>query len=305
MAMQGSGRIAKKSSETMRKLRSFLIAVVFGLIFLSMADTFVATVFEPSRTFPVVAGHSKIVSGKLAGAVRPVDIPGGRPFLSNRIEDPLLLGKVLAYRPHHASFSLQFIELKGRLWRARLVTDGGAGPGEYPIQIYQTASPPEPGAPPFIVRLFKDESALRTSRASLFRRFAGIDPWWVTLVLLPPAFWFFFRAWIKTGKEDARLQASGIGPIYRLAKGKEGWDLIFGLGTSHGIRSGDRLQVLDAAGRLTGQQLVAEKVENDSARSRLPIDADIRPDYLVRKASEVENLEPEDEKEASTPPLTG
>ena len=303
--MQESGRIPEGSSETMKTLRSFLIAVLFGLIFLSMADTFVATVFEPSRTFPVVAGHSKIISGKLAGTVRPVDIPGERPFLSNRIEDPLLLQKVLIYSPHHASFSLQFIELKGRLWRARLVTDGGAGPGEYPIQVYQTASPPEPGAPPFIVRLFKDEAALRTSRASLFRRFAGIDPWWVTMALLPLVFWFFFRAWIKTGKEDAHLQAIGIGPIYRLAKGKEGWDLIFGLGISHGIRVGDRLRVLDATGRLTGQELVAEKVENDSARSRLPIDADIRPDYLIQRASEVGNRKSVDKKKAASPTLDG
>ncbi|MGD8366245.1 MAG: hypothetical protein PVG78_01275 [Desulfobacterales bacterium] len=281
----------------MKTLRSLLIAVVFGLIFLSMGDTFVATVFEPSQTFSVVTGKGRIVSGKLAGTIHPVDVPGARPFLSNRIEDPVLLEKVLAYRPHHESFSLRFIELKGRLWRARLLTDGGAGSGEFPIQVYQTVSPPEPGAPPFVVRLFEDEAALRKSRVSLFRRYAGIDPWWVTMVLLPAVCWFFFRAWKKTGKEDECLQARGLGPIYRLAKQKEGWDLIFGLGAFHGIRSGDRLQVLDADGRPTGQELVAEKVQNESARSRMPVDADIRPDYLIKRQNpEVRRQESESQE---------
>lgn len=267
----------------MKTIRSWLTGAVFFLILLSMIDTFIAAVFEPARTFAVVAGESKTVSGKLAGTVRPVDIPHSRPLLSNRIQDPDLLRKLLVCSPRHQSFDLQFVELKGRLWRARLVTDAGAGPGDYQIRVYQAAAPTDADAPPFTVRLFADTEQMRKSRASLFRKYAGTDPWWVTFSLLPAACWLFFRAWKKSGKEDEALQARGRGPIYRLARSKDGWELLFGLGAVHGIRQGEHLSVLDSRGRPTGQQVVAEKVLAEWSRAKIGPEALIRPDDLICK----------------------
>ncbi|MCF8079015.1 MAG: hypothetical protein K9K88_07025 [Desulfobacterales bacterium] len=261
----------------------YLVYAIFGMILLSMADTLVAVVTSPSHLFKIVAGQENTVSGKLAGMVRPIDNPNARPFLSNRIQDPILLEKVLAYAPAHKTFSLEFIELKGRLWRARIRTDGGAHPGDYPVHVFQKAVPPEKDDPPYTVRLFESEAALRQSQASLFKRFFGFDPWWATIVLIPGAFWAFHRAFKEAGRKEKALQNQGLGPIYRLAKKKDGWELIFGLGKEHGISVGDRLQVFTGRGEPTGQEITAEAVGAEAAHGRLHLDADIKAEYLVGK----------------------
>ena len=267
----------------MTTIRRYLIFAIFGVILFSMIDTLVAAVSTPFHLFKVVAGEEKTVSGRLAGVIVPIDNPEPQPFLSNRIEDPVLLERALAYAPAYETFSLRFVELRGRLWRARIRTDAGARPGDYPIHVYQQAKPPEADDPQFTVRLFENETALRRSHLSVFRRWFGFDPWWATIALVPAALWAFFRTWKAAGRQDADLQQKGLGPIYRLAKKKDGWELIFGLGKDHGVQTNDILQICDARGGATGQQLTAEKVGKESAHGRLDLAADIKPDYLIGK----------------------
>jgi hypothetical protein len=267
----------------MKGVKQGFTAVVFLVMVLSMADTFVAATFDSSYVFKVVVGGQKIISGKLVGTVRPIEGETTGPFQSNRIENPVLLKKVLSYVPHHESFRIRFIELKGRLWRAELLTDVGARPGEYPVHVFQTGNPPDPKEPPYRIQLFADEAAYQRSLVSFFRKWVGVDPWWVGIALIPVALGIFFHAWKKSGKEEAELQRRGIGAIYKLAKKKDGWELMFGLGSDHGIRAGDRLYVLDRRGRPTGQEVTAEGVSKEAAEARMDSKADIRPEYLIAR----------------------
>jgi hypothetical protein len=117
----------------------------------------------------------------------------------------------------------------------------------------------------------------------LFKRWLGFDPWWATIVLIPGTLWAFRRAFKEAGRKEKALQDQGLGPIYRLAKKKDGWELIFGLGQEHGISVGDRLQVYTGRGEPTGQEITAEAVGAEAAHGRLGLDADIKADYLVGK----------------------
>jgi len=270
----------------MRDVKQSLTFVILLVILASMIDTFVAAILDLPDVLKVVAGEKAAINGKLPASFRPVEGPPRGVFVANRIKDPALLAKILAYTPHHNAFTIRFVELRGRLWRAELITDAGAHAGDYPVQVYQAGAQQPIQGPAYRVQLFADKDAYRRSLASYFQKWLGIDPWWVAILLVPVVVFAFAREWKRSDAEEIALQQKGIGPIYKLTQGKDGWQIVFGLGSAHGVRPGDRLQVLDDRRRPTGLELTAEAVGRQSAQARLDLGADIRPDYLIGRRSD-------------------
>ena len=275
----------------MARQRSNLTMVVFGLLALAMADILIDAVGNRSNIFKAVAGTVVPISGKLMGSIRPY-APVNAIF-DNRIVDPARLDEILVCEPAYPAFRIRFIELKGRLWRAELQADSGAAAGQYPIIIRQRSLPPNPETPPLQVRIFADEGALHASQTSLFRRYLGMAPWVAALGLLPLALLLVYRAYKEAEGGVAALQARGIGPIYKMAYRKTGWEILFGLGSDHGVRNGDVLQILDARHRPLGIAVTAFHVGTQSGEAVVDPKVKLRPGFLVRHPS-VQNPLPAD-----------
>lgn len=222
----------------MKDVKQTLTFVLLLVILAAMIDTFVAGILDSPDVFKVVAGEKAAISGKLPATFRPVEGQPRRIFMANRIKDPALLEKILAYSPHHDGFTIRFVELRGRLWRAELLTDSAAHAGQYPVHVYQTGALQPSLGPAYRVQLFADKDAYRRSLASYFQRWLGIDPWWVAIVLVPVVLIAFAREWKRSDREESALQQNGIGPIYKLTQGKDGWELVFGLGPITGFAPG-------------------------------------------------------------------
>ena len=73
-----------------------------------------------------------------------------------------------------------------------------------------------------------------------------------------------------------------MAPIYKLARRKDHWELVFGLGSEDGIGEGSILEVRDVKGRLVGT-VTPTRVTRETAEARLALDADISPYHLVAK----------------------
>ena len=234
-----------------------------------------------ATSFKAVAGTRELISGKLMGSVKPYTPKNA--ILGNQVDDPALLEEILVCEPPNPVFHIRFLELKGRIWRAELLSDSGGAPGDYPIRIYQRSVGPDPDMPLVHVRIFSDAQALRASQASIFRRYLGMAPWAVAVALLPVVALLFYRT-LKAGQGSvSALQAQGVGPIYKMAYRKTGWEIIYGLGSAHGVCPGDRLDLLDARKRPVGHQIVATRVGTESAEALVAPTVPLRPGWLVAR----------------------
>ncbi|MEE4607515.1 MAG: hypothetical protein V2L15_01395 [Desulfobacteraceae bacterium] len=275
----------------MRSWRLQLTIVVFAVFALAMVDILIDGLLDRGQVFKVVAGGSELISGKLMGDMRPYTPPNA--VLSNRIDDPGRLDRILSYEPRDPAFTLKFLELKGRMWRAELAADTGAAAGDYRMRVFPCADPPTPDAPYLKVRIFADPEALRTSQASFFRRHLGVAPWAVTGVLVPVVAWLIYLTFKAAEGSISALQARGLGPIYKMAYRKTGWEILFGLGSDHGLRNGDVLQLLDARQLPVGCEIVAFHVGPQSGEAVVDPAVKLGPGFMVhRPPSQAENLGP-------------
>jgi hypothetical protein len=261
-------------------LQKFSVAV-FVVMLLSMLDTCILAWSTPRNKIRAVAGETKNVTGKLAD---PVDPNLLKVHFKTEEAQPAQnpADEILAYQPRRPEFQIRFVQAQGRMWRGILKVEPTAAPGNYPIRVFQRDRDPGEDSPELTVQIFSDEGSYRKSFISLSKRFLGLEPWWITLFLLPVGGLCIYLVMRQTAEAETRLQSIGVGPIYRLAKGKDQWDIMFGLGSKHGVRPGDRLQILNANRQIKGSLEVLE-VGPESSTAVLDLNADIAPDDLIAR----------------------
>ncbi len=255
--------------------------VVFILMLSSMLDTCTLAWSTPRNKIKAVAGETRSISGKLVDPVDPKLLTVRFKTDETRpAQHPV--DAILTYEPRYREFQIRFLEAQGRMWRAVISVEPNAAGGEYPIRVFQRDRNPGVDTPQLTVQIFFDKHSYRRSFLSLSKRFLGLEPWWITLILLPVGCVCVYLVMRQTAEEETRLQSIGVGPIYKLAKSKSHWDIIFGLGSRHGIRPGDRLQIINPKREIKGYLEVIE-VGPESSTAILDLNADIAPhDLIVR-----------------------
>lgn len=254
--------------------------VLFVLTVLGVVDGLARSVLEPAHTFRVVAGSETLASGALDISL---DKDGAKAHSEvAHSGDAKLLNTYLRYTATSPEVQLEFVEMRGTLWRANIRTPRTLPAGQVGLAVFARVQPPTASTPRYTLRVFDSAEALQADLPSLSLRFLGFEPWWVVMVCLPLAGFFGFLVFRATGEEEDALIARGIAPIYKLARKKDGWDIIFGLGGNQGIQTGQELVLLSPDGRVVGS-LRAGKVGPASSRSTLDPGVDVRPDYLVAR----------------------
>lgn len=253
--------------------------VVFTIMGVAMLDTCMMAWSNPKEHFRIIAGQQDNISGKTLQPVDPAVLKARFQIEGDQLPNDVW-DKVLAYAPHHPGLRIHFLNAKGRLWRGVLDADPHVMEGDYPVRVFRVGDKLDEAGDPFLIRVFRDETGYRKSFWSLGKRFFGVDPWWIVLGILPVAAGCLVMVMRQTAREDAALQAAGIGPIYKLVKRKTHWELLFGLGSVHGVRPGDRLAVMGPDRKIRGV-IEAKDVADESAGGDLPLDADIAPNYLI------------------------
>lgn len=253
---------------------------LFVLTLLGVADGLARSILEPAHTFRVVAGAETLASGTLDITLDADGVKAhsevARSGNSKRLND------YLRYTSSTPEVELEFVELRGTLWRAWVRAPRSLPAGEVKFVVFAKVQPPTDMTPRYTLRVFETPEALQADLPSISLRYLGFEPWWLVMVTLPLAAFFGFLVFRATGEEEDALIARGIGPIYKLAKKKEGWEILFGLGAQQGIQSGDELVLLTPDGRVVGS-LRAGQTGPTSSRSTLAPDLVVRPDYYVAR----------------------
>lgn len=247
---------------------------IFILILLAAFDA-MRSGFGADTLFRAAAGQTVPVGGKLD--VSPEDLAEIHDF------DSAKAAEYLEASLDTQNAQVMLLELQGRIWRGEVSVAAGTGSGQYPLRIMPRGGNPKEDATFYTLRLFPDEKALRRDLPSFCERELGIRPFWAFLALLPLGLGCLGLSFLVSGREDARRQALGLGSIYKLARRKHAWEVIFGLGSRHGVRTGDRLLLLDAAHKVVGD-LVAAKVGPESTQAEVDLASRIEPGFLVARA---------------------
>jgi len=254
--------------------------ILLLLILAAMLDTCAAAYRSPKRLFAAVAGAQMAISGQLEGKVAPTG-KSGDMFSQNKVTDPALLQRLLRVAPVHHEFDIRFVERNGRMWRAILTVRQGAAEGDYPFRVLQ----PEGDAmeePPYNVRIFNSAAARRASDPSYTVRLVGIEPWWLILAVFPPLAVLMAMSWRNSRAEERRLRQRGIGTIYKLARRREHWELVGGLGRADGLQGGDPVYLLRPNHDLLAQTVV-QQVADDHFTAQVALTVPVTPDCLVAR----------------------
>lgn len=236
------------------------------------------TAFTHSRTaFSVMAGEEVRMSGDLAKTVDEAWFKEQAPTPSERLQ---FMNQILGYTPQNDFLRLKFKEVRGRFWRGTLYVESKAPQGDLVLNVFQHSFPTHLST--YTIRIFRDARAYKASLPSFSERLIGVPPWAITLFLFPLGLLLLLVNFLQSGKRDRELQDAGIGPIYKLAKLKDGWEVVFGLGSQHGIREGDILILLDESRNPVGE-ILADTVKGEFTAALVPLSVTITPHYLVAR----------------------
>ncbi|NJB68056.1 hypothetical protein GGQ74_001729 [Desulfobaculum xiamenense] len=255
-----------------------LTLVMCSLVLLGALDGMQAGFRTDKTMFCVVRGEETLVSGDL---YIPPGEQGVRVHAEAENSAPgTNLDGYIRYSTTAPGLSMHFIEIKGRLWRGLLRVSDSAALGDARLDVFLRGCPPEELAPYHTVRIVPDRAALAASQLSLFRRIFGVEPWWVMLGAMPLAALCGLAVFREKGREMNRLLANGVAPIYKLARRGDHWEVVFGLGTNHGVREGDTLAILDRNLAPVGS-LTAHTVQNEISHANVDMRTKIAPSFFV------------------------
>ncbi|WP_027366537.1 hypothetical protein [Desulfocurvibacter africanus] len=252
---------------------AILTLVILTLAFL---DASISGFLEPDTLFRAMPGDIIPVNGLLEKDVDGAQKTSGFP--EERFDPNTLLKVTLS----NQTVRIHFEELKGRMWRGTLTIPDATKPGEQQFWVHGRYNSPSTDDEVYVLRVFADEASYRADFKSLSMRWLGVRPWIAAASLFPVGILLLGGSFFMTGRAEAQRQTLGIGSIYKLAKHDEHWEVIFGLGSKHGVREGDRLLVLNAS-RSPVADLVAQKVRADFSIAQLSLDAKIEPGYFVAR----------------------
>lgn len=237
-----------------------------GIIFvLSVIDTFVSGHLQQKGSVHVLIGTKQAVSGKLAVSVSSADEVG--------------------YRAESPALFLQIVEARGRLWRGTLQVPLSVSPGTYYLQVFSLSNSQPEKVPRLKVMVFDSEQALRASYLSITRKLLGIDPWWISIAILPMLFALLFASYRLSTRQEDLLRRKGYTPIIKMARRKDHWKITAISAGQPLINTGDTIELVDPKLQKTAEMIV-EKVENDRIEGRVSLDAEVRPDGYVHLGSD-------------------
>lgn len=216
------------------------------LLLVSAMDAIVAGFRTPDEEVRLVAGSRAPVAGKTETAIPGINW--------------------LTYESSGPHVTLVFLEGRGRLWRGRVEASPDAPAGEVSLRVFLHGETPEEAErnPVYRVRIFEDVNALQKAERSFFRRLLGWSPWIVAATALPVLMACLGLSYRAETRRDQALRRQGVAPVYRARKGADGWELAFGLGTADGLHAGDRVMVVDGAGKTIGTAVVTSTTRDDA-----------------------------------------
>ena len=213
-------------------------------------------------------------------------LPGWTAEINGPLREEVKDPRELTYRSDSNHLKLAIAEvhrgyfLGGYLWRGKLTAGPQIQPGEYHLTVVPRRSLARQAAPAFRVVVFADALTLRRSSPSVIRRHTGFSPWGLAALCFPGILLSFGAVFYLSLKLDRLLARQGQAEIYRVIRRDGGYEVHFGLGTTHGVQPGLELRVYNPRGQAVGLARVEHCAPKD-AIALVTADQEVCPGFLV------------------------
>jgi hypothetical protein len=233
-------------------------------------DGLVAQFRTPPNEFLALPGDSIHVNGPCSPDIQDV---------SRLTYESTSDGIRLRFEAIHSGFWLG-----GTMWRGLLELSGDLRPGDYGAVVRPKDIPDEKPFGLFVIRVFPNAEALQQASRSLIRRNFGISPWLVLAISIGLTALAFGLVYRISQKRERLMADQGRAEIYRVAKTEGFYEVAFGLGTTHGVRTGDSLPILNHRGERVGEVTVTQSFDKD-ASGNVDLDTVVKPGFVVTRNS--------------------
>jgi hypothetical protein len=249
-----------------RNLAGWAGTLFFLLAFLALTDGLIGQFREPANLIKLLPGMTAEIDGPLQEEVLGIQ---ELTYLSDSKDLKLTLATV-----HKGYF------LGGLLWQGQITASPHLPPGEYHLTVAPSRSTSPQATLGFRIMVFPDALSLQRSSKSLIRFYTGMSPWGAAAACLPGILLAFGALFLLAQKSDQLLAQKGKAEIYRVIRRDGGYEVHFGLGTTHGVQPGLELQVYNLRGKAIGLARVEEAAPLD-AIALILTDQEIRPGFMV------------------------
>lgn len=257
--------MTQAQAEAWRDALSKLGTLWCVLLAVTLLDAVISRFREPPQVFHVLAGETIQVTGPVGDQTAKID------------------DLIIAGNPPTVTISIDAIRFGfwfgGAMWHARVAVSSTTAAGDYPVRIHPREIPVEK-VPALHIVVHSDAVSYRQSSKSAIRRVSGLSPWWLTLVWALCAVGTFFAVYGLSQKVDQLLALQGRAAIYLVRPGDEGQEIVFGLGSRHGLTVGSNLDVLDKTGHWIGFAEV-RKVSEEDGLAWVNADLQVGPGAMV------------------------
>jgi hypothetical protein len=245
-----------------RRTAGWLGALILSLIVLCVLDGLVSQARREYNAFDALPGQRVKATGPFpagAGDLAAVIIDGNNETVRLRFED-----------------STKSFWFGGSLWRGVIEVGAQAAAGRYRLAL---RGPEEPVAKPnmeYTVRVFASPEEMRSHSTSYAIRFLDLHPFALAGSLFPFALLVMAGSFFLSKHMEQAMAKEGKAEIYMVKKSPEGCLVSFSLGTTHGIRPGDRMDILNENGLKVAQADVEQSGKRDSvAKVLAPVQIEV------------------------------
>ena len=238
------------------------------LMFLAVLDGLVARFREPPNVLKVLPGMSEEMNGPLeeeVGDIRDLTYASSSPHLG------------LVFAAVHKGYFLG-----GDMWRGQLQVAPQTPPGEYRLTVGVKGKKPARPLPPYRVLVFADPLSRQQSYKSIISSHTGLSPWAAAAYFLPAILLSFGGVYYLSQKKEEFLARLGRAEIYRVARREGEYVIGFGLGTSHGLQAGSKIDIFNEQEQVVATGEVEEADTTDSL-AVVRSDREIKPGYVVSR----------------------
>jgi hypothetical protein len=201
------------------------------LFVLSAVDGLIAGFRHPWNQFALLPGESTKINGNLSHRIEGVE----ELWYSSSTD----LIQV-SFEAVHAGFWFG-----GQMWRGILTLHPQLKPGIYTVTVSTSTNPNKRPPDQFKIEVFADAKSMQKNALSLIRRWFGVSPWLVFAVLALLTGAGIYIVYIISNQKEKLLRLKGMAEIYHTKPGENGQEALFSLGTSCGLKEGDRLVLLN------------------------------------------------------------
>jgi len=239
-------------------------------------DGLIASYRKPAREMDLVTGSPMEIIGKVYGKVTT---PNDMSIISDSPKLTIALDKDL--------FSDYW--LGEEMWRGELRTETSLRPGRYNLRVkFHNVSMIKMDVREkveklsiYTVNAYGDAKAMRQANRSFIKRFTGLSPWAIPIAFFPIVLMAGGLVFMISGRLDTEMAQSGLAEIYRVSKHAKGLEVFFGLGKTHGLEAGERINLFNKSGDLV-TEIVVENIGRETSSAVIDMKI-IRPGCMVSR----------------------